>query len=125
VLEEDAATAAARDREREVPVSNGTKWRGLTGSLVEHVDIENIEVTVKTGDPNKPEQPIVSYPPAHCLGNVIHVKDFGTIFLAELRVNHNSFHLTMIRTEMGCIADGTGSFSSCSVNGGGKGSGGH
>jgi len=34
-------------------------------------------------------------------------------------------YLGMIRAEMGCIADGSGSFSSCIVNGGGKGSGGH
>ena len=122
-LEKDAAIFAQKDREREAPVSNGTKWKGLTCSLVEHVDIEDIRVPVRTENPKEPD--IVHHPPAHCLGNVIHIKDFGTIFLAELRVNHNSFHLTMIRAEMGCIADGSGSFSSCIVNGGGKGSGGH
>jgi hypothetical protein len=85
--------------------------------LVEHVDIANIEIPVKGA------KPIVIPPPARCFGHVIHVPDFGTIFLAELKVNHNSFHLTMIRLELGCIADGSASVAACTVNG--KGSGGH
>jgi hypothetical protein len=56
---------------------------------------------------------------------VIHIPDFGNIFLAELTVNHDSFHLTMIRLELGCLADGTVSVGATSVNGGGgKGGGG-
>ncbi len=117
-LQVDAAAAAAKDKGREAPVSNGAKWKGLTCSLVEHVDIEPIVIPVRTENPKEP--PIVYQPSAHCLGNMIHVKDFGTIFLAELRVSHNSFHLTMIRTELGCIADGSGSFVSCAVNGKGS-----
>ncbi|HKV76827.1 MAG TPA: hypothetical protein VJP02_01725 [Candidatus Sulfotelmatobacter sp.] len=119
------AEAAAKDKEAKAPVSNGAKWKGVTCSLVEHVDIEDIVVPVKLGDPKqKDPEPIVIHPPAHCLGHVIHVKDFGTIFLAELKVNHNSFHLTMIRLELGCIADGSASIASCNVNGkGGKGGG--
>jgi hypothetical protein len=86
--------------------------------LVEQVVIEDIKIDKKDGDR------IVIPPPARCLGHVIHVPDFGTIFLAELKVNHNSFHLTMIRLELGCIADGSASIVSCNVNGGtGKGGG--
>jgi hypothetical protein len=52
---------------------------------------------------------------------VIHIPDFGTIFLAELTVNHNSFNLTMIRLELGCLADGKVFISTCNVNGKGGG----
>jgi hypothetical protein len=114
-----AQEAAKKDDECEAPVSNGGKWEGVRCSLVEHVEIEDIEI------PRRDQKPIVIPPPARSFGHVIHVPDFGTIFLAELKVNHNSFHLTMIRLELGCIADGTGSFVTCNVNGGGKGSGGH
>jgi hypothetical protein len=96
---------------------NGGRWDGLTCSLVEHVEIEDIEIPIRDA------KPIVIPPPARCFGHVIHVPDFGTIFLAELRVNHNTFHLTMIRLELGCIADGSASVVTCSVNG--KGSVGH
>jgi len=105
---------------------NGNDGRrdSVTCSLVEHVEIEDIVIPVKGEDPKDPPPPIVYHPPAHCFGHVIHVPDFGTIFLAELKVNHNSFHLTMIRLELGCIADGSASIATCNVNGGGKGSGG-
>ena len=61
-------------------------------------------------------------------GHVIQVPNFGKIFLAELTVSHDkdkhaTFNLTMIRLELGCIADGTAGFGNCVVNG--KGSGGH
>src|SRR5437879_5266588 len=95
-----AAEAAERD----------AKWEGVTCSLVEHVEIEDITIA-------KDSKPIVIHPPAYCFGHVIHVPDFGTIFLSELKVNHNSFHLTMIRLELGCIADGTISIATCYVNG--------
>jgi hypothetical protein len=62
-------------------------------------------------------------------GHAIHVPDFGKIFLAELTVSydkerHATFNLTMIRLEMGCIADGTTGVGTCNVNGGGSGPGG-
>jgi hypothetical protein len=93
---------------------NSGKWDGVTCSLVEHVEIEDITIDKREGDP------IVIPPPARSFGHVIHVPDFGTIFLAELKVNHNSFHLTMIRLELGCIADGSASLVTCTVNGGHK-----
>jgi len=37
-------------------------------------------------------------------GNVITVPEFGRIFLAELAVECDTFHLTMIRLDLGCIA---------------------
>jgi hypothetical protein len=39
--------------------------------------------------------------------NVITVPEFGKIVLAELAVECDTFHLTMIRLEMGCIAAGS------------------
>jgi hypothetical protein len=110
-----------QDRASEAAAPNGPKWDGVTCSLVDHVDIENIEIPVR--EPKKTD-PIVIRPPAHCFGHVVHVPDFGTIFLAELTVNHNSFHLTMIRLELGCIADGSASVVTCNVNGRGTGGGG-
>jgi hypothetical protein len=51
-------------------------------------------------------------------GNVITVPEFGKIFLAELAVECDSFQLTMIRLELGCMAKGAMSFGSNLVNGG-------
>ncbi|HTT22058.1 MAG TPA: hypothetical protein VMG82_24220 [Candidatus Sulfotelmatobacter sp.] len=110
---QDLQTSAKDAAEKSAKASNGngSRWEGVTCSLVEHIEI-----------PKDPE-PIVIHPPAHCFGHVIHIPDFGTIFLAELTVNHNSFHLTMIRLELGCIADGSAKIVTCNVNG--RGSGGH
>lgn len=93
---------------------NGNHWDRVTCSLVEHIEIEDIEIE------REDEDPIVIPPPARSFGHVIHVPNFGTIFLAELKVSHGSFHLTMIRLELGCIADGTASIVSCNVNGSNK-----
>jgi hypothetical protein len=66
-------------------------------------------------------------------GHVIDVPHFGKIFLAELRVERKAgnpgkgiydtyeFHLTMIRLEMGCLAQGTAAVAALDTNGGGKG----
>lgn len=40
-------------------------------------------------------------------GNMIEVPHFGKIFLAELKVECETFHLTMIHLEMGCLAAGS------------------
>jgi hypothetical protein len=53
-------------------------------------------------------------------GHVIEVPEFGKIFLAELRVDCNSFALSMVRFEMGCIGSGKGTAGTNVVNGGGK-----
>jgi len=99
--------------------ASGKSWDGITCSLVENVEIKDI--SVKDGDGKSIQIP----PPARSCGHVIHIPDFGTIFLAELTVNHNSYNLTMIRLELGCIADGSVSMVSCNVNGrGGSGGGG-
>jgi hypothetical protein len=50
-------------------------------------------------------------------GPVIEVPEFGKIFLAELTVDRDSFHLTMIRLDLGCVADGSGKILNLSVNG--------
>jgi hypothetical protein len=91
---------------------------GITCSLVEDVVIEPIKDDSATAVRDAKE--LVE---GKC-GHVIHIPDFGTIFLAELTVNHNTFHLTMIRVDMGCIAAGSGSMGVCAVNGGGGGTGG-
>ena len=90
-------------------------WDGITCSLVEHVEIKDI--SVKAADGKSIQIP----PPAQTFGHVVHIPDFGNIFLAELTVNHNSYNLTMIRLEMGCLASGSASIATCNVNGKGVG----
>jgi len=109
--------ANIQTRASEARKSDG-KWNGITCSLVEHIEIKDI--TVKVTDDKSIHIP----PPAKTYGHVIHIPDFGNVFLGELTVNHNSYQLTMIRLEMGCLASGSASIASCNVNGGGKGSGG-
>lgn len=93
-------------------------WDGITCSLVEHVEIKDI--SVKAADGKSIQIP----PPARTFGHVIHIPDFGNIFLAELTVKHNSYNLTMIRLEMGCLASGSTCVASGHVNGKGAGGGG-
>lgn len=106
--------AAAKDA-----FAGKSTWRGVTCSLVEHVEIKDISMKGADGiDVHIP-------PPAESFGHVIHIPGFGTIFLAELTVNHNSFNLNMIRLEMGCLTDGSMTVAAANVNGkGGKGGGG-
>jgi len=108
--------AAVRDQASEARRKDST-WDGITCSLVEHVEIKDISVRAADG------KSIQIPPPAKAFGHVIHVPDFGNIFLAELTVNHNSYHLTMIRLEMGCLAAGSASVATCNVNGRGSGGG--
>ena len=116
-LELDYAEIKARADDARTPT--GHAWDGITCSLVENVEIKDI--SVKTADGKAVQIP----PPAESFGHVIHIPDFGTIYLAELRVNHNSFNLTMIRLDLGCIADGNLGMSAANVNGTtGKGGGG-
>jgi hypothetical protein len=86
--------------------------------LVENVEIKDI--SAKAADGKSIQIP----PPAKSFGHVIHIPDFGNIFLAELTVNHNSYKLTMIRLELGCLAAGSASLATCNVNGKGAGGGG-
>jgi uracil DNA glycosylase len=95
-----------------------SSWNGITCSLVENVEIKDIKAKSADGKAVEISAPATSF------GHVIHIPDFGTVFLAELKVNHNSFNLTMIRLEMGCLADGAISLSTANVNGGGGGTGG-
>jgi hypothetical protein len=72
-----------------------------------------------------------SFPGRSC-GHVIHLPDFGTIYLATVRIEHEDPHpetkipqkttvyLDMIHAEMGCIATGTASVASTRTNGSSK-----
>ena len=55
--------------------------------------------------------------PENTFGHVIHVPGFGNVFLAEVTLDCRSYHLTMIRAEMGCASSGTVSMSSARTNG--------
>ncbi len=55
--------------------------------------------------------------PGTSFGHVLHVPGFGNIFFGELIVAPNSYRLTMMRIEMGCLAEGTISAASAFSNG--------
>jgi hypothetical protein len=55
--------------------------------------------------------------PEHSAGHVIHVPEFGNVFLSELLTDHHTFRLTMIRVEMGCPVEGTMSVGTSDSNG--------
>lgn len=50
-------------------------------------------------------------------GHVIVVPEFGKIFLGELLLDHNSFHLIMLRLELGCPVQGEISSGDTRTNG--------
>lgn len=108
-----AQAAREADKETDENKRKESDWDGITCSLVEHVEIKDISVKAANG------QSIQIPPPAQTWGHVIHIPDFGNIFLAELTVKHNSYNLTMIRVEMGCLAAGSAGAANASVNGGG------
>jgi hypothetical protein len=55
--------------------------------------------------------------PGSVFGHVIHVPDFGNIFLGEFLTSHHAFRLTMMRLEMGCTNHGTTSIGTGDGNG--------
>jgi hypothetical protein len=67
--------------------------------------------------------------PGRIFGHVIHIPDFGTIYLAQVRIEHTAYHpvhgiptethvhLDMIHAEMGCIASGSATVGSGRTNG--------
>jgi hypothetical protein len=55
--------------------------------------------------------------PDYTYGQVIHVPGFGNVFLAEVTLDAKTYHLTMLRAEMGCASSGTVSMSAASTNG--------
>jgi len=55
--------------------------------------------------------------PIQGFGRVIHVPDFGNIFLGELLLSRFAAELTMVRVELGCTASGTVSGTSVRTNG--------
>lgn len=55
--------------------------------------------------------------PGTSFGHVLHVPGFGNIFFGELIVGPNSYRLTMMRIEMGCLAEGNISAASAFSNG--------
>jgi hypothetical protein len=55
--------------------------------------------------------------PGTSFGHVLHLPGFGNIFFGELIVSPNSYRLTMMRIEMGCLAEGNISAASAYSNG--------
>jgi hypothetical protein len=55
--------------------------------------------------------------PGSSFGHVMHVPEFGNVFLSELLTDQHTFRLTMIRIEMGCAVHGTMSIGTGDSNG--------
>ena len=55
--------------------------------------------------------------PGASFAHVLHIPDFGNVYLGELLLARHSFHLTMLRIEMGSMADGDISVCSAAANG--------
>jgi len=55
--------------------------------------------------------------PGTSFGHVIDVPNFGTVYLANLIVDDDSFNLTMIKLDLGCVADGNADMGNGIVNG--------
>ena len=58
-------------------------------------------------------QEVEAEAPVESFSNMLHIPDFGNVFLGELLVSRTSAQLTMLRLEMGCMADGD--LSACSA----------
>lgn len=56
--------------------------------------------------------------PVESFSHILRIPDFGNVFLGELLVTRFSAQLTMLRVEMGCMADGD--LSACSVYSNGR-----
>ena len=108
----------------ELPYLVNKDFLSLIGSSASFPELQR-EWAAYVGGGAKPEASAtgtlvsqVSAGPWKVSGNVIEVPEFGKIILAELTVDCDTFHLTMIRLEMGCLASGTMTMSSAIVNGG-------
>ncbi len=55
--------------------------------------------------------------PKSSFGHVLHVPGVGNLFFGELQVTQGAFGLTMLRIEMGCLAEGTVGFATAHSNG--------
>ena len=55
--------------------------------------------------------------PKSSFGHVMQVAGVGNLFFGELTVDQGAFGLTMLRVEMGCLADGTLGFATAHSNG--------
>jgi hypothetical protein len=100
---------------------NNAKELPVWGQQKYHSDLLDPTKIKQLGDKAKVECSLVSrvgeMPRGRAFGPVIEVPEFGKVFLAELTVDRDSFHLTMIRLDLGCVADGSGQIASLKVNG--------
>jgi hypothetical protein len=55
--------------------------------------------------------------PGRVFGNMLEIPELGKVFLEELIVDNNSFRVIGIRLELGCASQGSGSYSTASIEG--------
>jgi len=60
---------------------------------------------------------IKGWDPEYTFGHILYVPGFGNLFFGEISFDSQSYHLTMVRAEMGCAAEGTVSMSTAVTNG--------
>jgi len=108
----------------------------LISGLIERYNRVPESFANSTGDPESVECSLVNQAegeyPGHSCGHVIEVPNFGTIYLATVRLEHSDPHpvtrvpkkttvtLSMIRMKMGCLATGQASLAMTRTNGGTK-----
>ena len=126
-----------RDRENEHQIEQQFGV-GDAGMLVRHNGAKQRAAMQKQGKAECSLVSRVNGAPDISFGHVIDLPHFGKIFLGELMVDRENgkpsaskdapptpetytFHLTMIRLEMGCLAQGKVKIVALDTNGGGKG----
>ena len=62
-------------------------------------------------------QKMEAEPSVETYGHMLHAPDFGNVCFGELQLSRASARLTMLRLELGCIADGTLSVGTASATG--------
>lgn len=60
---------------------------------------------------------LIGAEPKDSFGHVLRIADVGNLFFSELAVDQGTFRLTMLRIEMGCLADGDLSVATANSNG--------
>ena len=95
--------------------NGGNSWTGLHARFFRDSEFRKREISGGTLDPSTEgiymtlvDQPGKSFPAdgITCLGNLITVKDFGTIHIGEYLVTPYKRHLTMLRLELSGPVDG-------------------
>lgn len=93
-----------------------TEWltsRGVIPCSLLNDDVSNDIPQYAAGDPT----PLADLPYVHRRGYVIHVREFGKVFLGEVHIKRGQRRLNMLRFELGCPVCGDAAGGSVEGNG--------